>query len=159
MGFDPRYLSKLEATGAACRGVNANAFGTAPEVSPDLALILAAVEQAGYGRATLEHRFHPQRKWSIDAAWPAALVGFEREGGKFVWVACRCGVKQKRFVSRHHDRDGMEADAEKYNAAAAMGWSIIRATPGMLKDGRALAALLATLERKSNHSTIGGRTA
>lgn len=151
MGFDPRYLAKIEATGATSRGVNLRALGPAPNVSTDLALILAAVEQAGYGRATLEHRFHAERKWSIDAAWPSLLVGLEREGGKFVRVACRCGVKYTRFVSRHHEKDGLEADAEKYNAAAALGWSVIRATPRMLTDGRALAALLATLQLKTRH--------
>lgn len=135
--------------GNVSRGVNTAAFGARPEVPTDLALILAAVEGAGYGPAVLEFKFLEGRKYAFDCAWPSVLVAFEREGGAFVRVACRCGVKQTRFVSRHNDRDGMESDCEKYNAGAALGWAIVRGTPPMLSDGRALAALLATLERRT----------
>lgn len=149
MGFDPRYLAKLEATGATSRGVNAKAFGSAPAVSTDLALILLAVEQSGYGAATPEHEFHPVRKWRFDAAWLEPMVALERHGGRFVTVHCECGKPYTRFVSYHHDRTGLENDAEKMNAAAALGWAVIAATPKMLTDGRALAALLTTLERRT----------
>lgn len=155
MGMDLKWLEKLETGAVTSRGVNAKAFGPAPDVSPDLALILAAVEQAGYGRALLEHEFHPVRKWRFDACWPdSGMVALERHGGTFVRVSCRCGVKYTQFKSRHHDKNGLEMDAEKSNAAVALGWAVIVATPRMLADGRALAALLATLERRSkrNHS-------
>ncbi len=120
-----------------------------PPLSPDLAILVAAVEQAGWPAPVLEHEFHPIRKWRFDLAWPDPSVALERHGGTFVTVRCTCGKPYTRFVSRHHDKNGLEMDAEKSNAAAALGWSVIVATPRMLDDGRALAALLATLERRT----------
>jgi len=151
MGFDARWLDKLESTGAKSCSVNAKALGPAPAVSTDLALILRAIEEAGYGAATLEHEFHPVRKWRFDAAWLEPKVAIERHGGRFVTTRCECGKPYTRFVSYHHDRMGLENDAEKMNAAAALGWAVIAATPQMLTDGRAFAALLATLERRTKN--------
>ena len=137
------------AAGNSSKGVNLKAFGPPPTVSPDLAMILTAVEQAGYGPAELECPVIDGRKWRWDAAWPRLMVALERHGGKFVTTACTCGKRYTRFVSRHHDKDGLESDAEKTNAAMAAGWAVIVATPPMLTDGRALAALLATLSRRA----------
>lgn len=112
----------------------------------DLALLVAAVRQAGYPEPVPEFEFTPARKWRFDLAWPPLLVAFEREGGTWVNVRCQCGKQRTIFKSRHHDRDGLERDAEKYSVAAACGWAVIRGTPGMLKNGKALHALLFALE-------------
>lgn len=118
----------------------------APGKATDVDLVLKAVEQAGYGKPKAEYRFHRSRKWRFDYAWPEYGIAFEREGGRFRKVRCKCGATRTVFVSRHHSRKGLEDDAEKYNAAQVEGWVVIRATPGMLADGRALAALLAALD-------------
>lgn len=143
MGLDPRWLTRMDPTAVSQRRVRTAVLGPTPTIPVDLQLVLAAVEQAGYGPATLEYRFDVQRKWAFDAAWPEQRIAFEREGGRFVNETCDCGRTITRFVSRHHSKDGLEADAVKYNAAAVAGWCVIRATPGMLADGRALAAVLA----------------
>lgn len=156
MGFDHRYLKKLEENGAISVGVRLPMpTTTKPEqdLSTDLKLLICAVENAGYPRPELEYAFHPVRKWRFDLAWIAPKIAVERHGGKFVSTSCECGKRFTRFVSKHHDRNGLEMDAEKSNAATSMGWSVIVATPMMLQDGRALQAVLETLKIKTTRSS------
>ena len=62
----------------------------------------------------VEYRFRRNRNWRFDFAWPGASVALEIEGGH--WIGGHSG---KRF----------ERDLEKYNAATAAGWRVIRVTP------------------------------
>lgn len=66
-----------------------------------------------------EHRFHHERKWRFDYAWPDARVALEVEGG--VWTG-----------GRHTSSAGFLKDIEKYNAAARLGWRVLRCTPKTL---------------------------
>jgi hypothetical protein len=75
-----------------------------------------------------EHRFAPPRRWRFDFAWPSRLLALEIEGG--AWVN-----------GRHVRGRGYEADCEKYAEATLRGWKVLRVTPGMLRDGRAMALL------------------
>lgn len=141
MGFDPRWAEKMGA-------------GPADKMEPglrtalvqhhaearDTDLICWAVEQAGFGKPQSEFRFHQKRKWRFDFAWPDLKVALEREGS--AWV-------DGRLVSRHRSDAGYASDCEKYNAAGVAGWLVVRATPPMLKDGRALAALLEALSLRT----------
>lgn len=78
---------------------------------------------AGAPPAVLEHQFHPDRRWRFDMAWPDEMLAVEIEGGQ--WVGGHGG---RRF----------ETDMDKYNTAALAGWRVIRVTPRMVDDGRAL---------------------
>lgn len=60
-----------------------------------------------------EHRFHPTRRWRFDLAIPEHRIAIEVEGG--VWTR-----------GRHTRGSGYLADLEKYNAAAALGWTVLR---------------------------------
>ena len=62
-----------------------------------------------------ELAFHPKRKWRFDFAHPATKTAIEIEGG--VWGQ-----------SRHTKPVGYIKDCEKYNAAAAAGWTVFRLT-------------------------------
>lgn len=64
-----------------------------------------------------EYKFHPDRKWRMDYAWTDCKVALEVEGG--VWSG-----------GRHTSARGFLKDVEKYNAAAALGWRVLRTTPG-----------------------------
>lgn len=75
-----------------------------------------------------EHRFAPPRRWRFDLAWPSHKIACEIEGG--IWT-----------VGRHVRPNGYENDCEKYSTAAAMGWRVIRVTPGMIKSGKAMTLL------------------
>lgn len=68
-----------------------------------------------------EYRFHPERKWRLDDAYPEQKIGFECEGG--TWAG-----------GRHVNPIGFEKDCEKYNAATKLGWRIYRLTPKMITE-------------------------
>ena len=63
-----------------------------------------------------EHMFYPGRKWRIDFAIVDLKIGIEIDGG--VWTN-----------GRHTRGKGFVDDMEKYNAAATLGWVILRFTP------------------------------
>ena len=63
-----------------------------------------------------EHRFHPVRRWHFDWAMPDKKVAVEYEG---------VGGRGK---SRHTTLKGYTNDCEKYNAAAVLGWIVLRYT-------------------------------
>lgn len=60
-----------------------------------------------------EYQFHPRRRWRFDFAFPEALVALEIEGA--VWTR-----------GRHTRGAGFLGDVEKYNAAAGLGWRLVR---------------------------------
>ena len=65
-----------------------------------------------------EYRFHPSRRWRFDWAWPAAKLAVEIDGGQ--WV-------------RRGGRHNSDKDREKLNAAAVLGWRVLRFSGGMLR--------------------------
>ena len=69
----------------------------------------------------VEYRFHPTRRWRLDAAWPAQKIACELDGGAY-------------SQGRHTRGAGFEGDCEKLNAAAVMGWRVVRFTGGMLTN-------------------------
>lgn len=79
-----------------------------------------------------ELRFAPPRRWRFDYAWEADGLALEVDGGG--WIN-----------GRHSRGSGIEKDCEKLNAAIARGWRVLRATPAMVRDGRALRAIEAVL--------------
>lgn len=74
----------------------------------------------GLPAPTPEYTFHPTRKWRYDYAWVDKRVCLEVEGG--VWMA-----------GRHSRGAGMLKDMEKYNAAACLGWRVLKVTPKALQ--------------------------
>ena len=93
-----------------------------------------------------EYRFHPTRKWRFDFAAPRYRVAVEIEGG----------VYQR---GRHNRPAGFVADAEKYNAAAGMGWRVIRLPGPMLTTNPtgAVAQVNAALRRRKRERWPGLR--
>lgn len=66
-----------------------------------------------------ELKFHPERKWRFDYAFPDYMIALEVEGGTF-------------SRGRHTRGAGYEKDIEKYNEATIMGWRVIRASTGQV---------------------------
>ena len=88
----------------------------------DKAEIFAALwkyEAAVFESPEREYRFHPRRKWRFDFAFVAKRVAVEVDGGQ--WV-------------KNGGRHNTDADREKLNTAAAMGWRVLRFSPRMLKQ-------------------------
>ena len=67
-----------------------------------------------------ELRFDEARKWRFDYAWAGCRIALEVEGG--VWTK-----------GRHVYPTGFLRDMEKYNAASAAGWRILRCQPKDLR--------------------------
>lgn len=66
--------------------------------------------------------FAPPRRWRFDFAWPYDRLAVEIEGG--VWSG-----------GRHTRGGGFSGDVEKYNAAALLGWTVVRATAKEVSNG------------------------
>ncbi len=81
-------------------------------------LFTVACPKMGLPTPTPEYKFHATRKWRIDYYFEAngRKVGLEVEGG--IWTN-----------GRHTRGAGFAGDMEKYNAAGAMGITILRVAP------------------------------
>ena len=66
------------------------------------------------------------RKWRADFCWPNRKLIVEVEGG--TWVR-----------GRHARGKGMQEDMDKYNAAARLGYMVLRFTTEDVTRGRAIA--------------------
>jgi very-short-patch-repair endonuclease len=103
-----------------------------------LALHLRA---AGLPSPEREVRFHPARLWRLDFAWPSHMLALEVEGG----VHGR---------GRHVRPQGFEGDCEKYNEAALLGWTVLRVTGKMVRDGRALGLVERAIEQADKYVEV-----
>ena len=81
-----------------------------------------------------EWRFAPPRRWRFDFAWPELRIAVEVDGGQW-----------KPGGGKH----GSDADREKLNHAAALGWAVFRVSPGQLKrEAPAFVAMVAARVRE-----------
>lgn len=72
----------------------------------------------GYPEPIAEYRFHATRLWRFDFAFPTFYLAVEIDGGQW------------RRNGGRHNTDG---DREKLNAAAVLGWRVLRFSGEMLK--------------------------
>ena len=82
-----------------------------------------------------EYKFHPVRKWRFDYAFVEKKVAVEVDGG--VWIG-----------GRHNRPLGYKNDMEKFNAAATMGWLILKFTPDELYKNETFEMIKITLNIK-----------
>ncbi len=96
-------------------------------------VLLEQIQLAGLPVPLREYTFHANRQWRFDFCWreDGNLVACEIEGG--IWMQTSTGRSKG-----HAHPERFERDCEKYNEAALYGWTIIRVTPAMIRDGRAL---------------------
>jgi very-short-patch-repair endonuclease len=78
-----------------------------PSAEDALAEALAADPIPGWD-LTREYRFHPDRRWRFDFAFPSVRVAVEVDG------------------KRHRTYSGIRSDCEKLNEAARLGWRVLR---------------------------------
>lgn len=87
----------------------------------------------GIPEPSREYVFAKPRRWRFDFAWWREKVAVEVEGGS--WIA-----------GRHTRGSTFEKDCEKYAEAGLAGWLVLRVTPHMIEDGRAIALIRRALE-------------
>lgn len=84
-----------------------------------------------------EYRFHPTRKWRFDYAIVPLRIAIEIDGG--VWSR-----------GRHVRPQGYLRDMEKFNAAAALGWVVLKFTPQQLMTSATLKTIKDTIYDRIN---------
>lgn len=72
----------------------------------------------GLPKPIQEYKFHPNRKWRMDFAWITFKLFIEKEGGIY-----------EENGGGHRSIKGFLSNMEKYNAAAEMGWVLLRYLP------------------------------
>jgi len=90
-----------------------------------------------------EYRFDETRKWRFDTAIPSVKLAVEYEGGLFT-------------QGRHIRPAGYISDMEKYNAAAAAGWCVLRYGPGKVEAARFMAEVPAAIDARSRCQVLEG---
>jgi len=80
-----------------------------------------------------EFKFCPHRRWESDFRILGTKILVEVEGG--TWSG-----------GRHTRGKGYEQDCEKYNWAAANGWTVLRFTTQQVNSGAAIKAILEALK-------------
>lgn len=86
-----------------------------------------------------EFRFHPNRAFRFDFAWPKLPCG------RRLAVEIEGGIHNG---GRHVRPQGYTRDLEKYNSAVALGWTLLRFSSSMVFDGQAVQAVQAWLNDK-----------
>lgn len=81
-----------------------------------------------------EYRFHDDRKWRFDFAYPQYMLAIEVEGITHYGKNADGTMK----LGRHQTGKGIEADLEKYQAAMLLGWNVYRCSGRMIKSGEAI---------------------
>jgi hypothetical protein len=121
-----------------------------------------ALERANLPPWLTEYRFTKMRRWRFDYAWPDFHIALEIEGGVFGrMIVIERGHERRRGRSiplkpgtrvrvggRHNSGKGLEDDCVKYNHAATLGWTVIRVTTRMVRDGEAITALRAAFHAR-----------
>lgn len=96
-------------------------------------IIEARLQELGLPAPVFEHKFHPDRKWRFDMAWPEHKLACEVDGGL--------------FVNGGHSRGkAREGDYEKDAHALMLGWRVLRVSTGQMRSGIALAWLKEVLK-------------
>jgi very-short-patch-repair endonuclease len=70
-----------------------------------------------------EYRFHPERRWRFDFAFPGVKLGVEVDG-------------------RGHFRGKMSTDYDKQNEATRLGWRVLRFQSGQKRKAAEWAAFI-----------------
>jgi len=85
-----------------------------------------------------EYRFHQTRRWRFDYAFPDLKIAIECDGG--VWMR-----------GRHVRPQGYIKDMEKFNAAAELGWVVLKFTPQQLMTFETIEKLRATIKARTQN--------
>lgn len=78
-----------------------------------------------------EFKFHPERKWSMDFAFPKLKISVEIEGG--IWM---------KGGGAHSRPMNIQRDVEKQNAAVLLGWRPLRFSDKEIRAGVSIQSVM-----------------
>lgn len=90
------------------------------------AIFLQQLHNAGLPAPEVEFRFHVNRLWRLDFAWPSRKLACEYQG---IFGA---------QTASHQSINGLLRDYEKATEAALLGWTLIVITSKTVESGKAL---------------------
>jgi len=96
---------------------------------------LDGVREAGFPEPQRELRLVPGRQFCCDFIWDGPKVVVEVEGG--LWMR-----------GRHTTAGGIQADMEKYNLLAILGWLVLRVSERHIATGVAYEWLFEALAQR-----------
>lgn len=111
--------------------------------SGNTATLIRQCTELGCPEPFAEWDFRADRKWRFDLAWDDFGIAAEIEGGV-------------HSQGRHTRAQGFVNDAHKYNAAACMGWTVIRIPTPMIADGTGALYVALALQASGCRSIIEG---
>lgn len=88
-------------------------------------MLMGQIMERGLPKPQTEYRFHPERRWRLDFAWPELFILVEVDGGVYT-------------NGRHTRGKGYEQDAIKLAEAASMGYLTFRFSTGQVSKGIAI---------------------
>jgi len=90
------------------------------------------IKRQGIQEPEVEYRFHPNRRWRFDFAWPEHKIALEVDGGTY-------------SNGRHTRGAGFHKDCEKLNEAVKLGWRVLRMDAAMAQDEAYVGGILAAV--------------
>lgn len=100
-------------------------------------------------RPETQYRFHPERRWRLDFAFPDELVAVELDGGIFA-------AENGGEIGKHARGAGRCKDMEKRNAAAEVGWLVLTYGPPHVRSGEAALQIERVLLARRASLATGG---
>jgi hypothetical protein len=99
---------------------------------------------------TREARLIPKRRFRFDFSHAPSKTAIEIEGG--IWGSGPpCPVCKQRRAGRHNTAVGFMGDCEKYNLAAANGWSVFRLVGKQITDEWVL-LVISIIHERTEHA-------
>jgi very-short-patch-repair endonuclease len=95
----------------------------------------AWVREHLFATSLVSERWPRGRRWRFDFAFVAQKVAVEVDGGT-------------HSQGRHNRHSGFEKDCQKLNAAAELGWTVLRGTGPMVKSHELIDTLVRVLRAK-----------
>jgi hypothetical protein len=96
--------------------------------------IIEFCRSRGFPLPEKEFYFALPRKFQFDFCFVGCKVALEIEGGIY-GRGKQCPLCGRKAVGAHTSIERLLEDMEKYNTAAALGYVVLRFTPGQVSDG------------------------
>ena len=96
--------------------------------------LAAQLRYAGLPEPEREFRFAPPRRWRFDFVFRAVMIGPGMNIGDLA-IEVEGGT---RSGGRHVTGQGFEDDLRKYAEGALLGWTLLRVSGEMVRNGEAL---------------------